>query len=312
MFLHRYIKRVAVLRTVVLFAALTHHVSAETNAPPSAKRFTGSSMAVDVAYGKAMAVCEAVIETQTELGMGSYGMQDCNVVIRNLGTIKGELKETVPLDLSVRVWPKDKRVETVPNTGDKIIVFIGDQERGAYGGVRKIMAHTPENLKAVLAVKERDRSEGFLPKIFDDLKSPYVWGESADGVCLSVSLKNGDLPAGQPVWVTVRVKNTAAERRPWVVTLPEGEFFFDVKDASGNDVPRLRYQLRQQEETEILRRFVKTLAPNQMIEHEINLSRRFDFSLAGEYSLQVTRVTLDASLNGMVTLVSNTATFSIW
>ena len=139
----------------------------------------------------------------------------------------------------------------------------------------------------------------------------HVWGEITDGFCLSVCSTNAYVSAGHPVWVTVRVKNLSGEERRWVVTSPEKEYVFNVKDADGNDVPRLRYQLRLQEDTEVPRRVVKALAPNQMIEHEINLCRHFDFSLAGEYSLQATRNTLNASGNGMVKLVSNIETISI-
>ena len=152
------IKRVAAWCAVSISAALTDNASAETNVLENVRMFTGSSLAPEVAYEKALVVCEAMVKEQGWLDLGPAGMQyGSDMEIDILKTIKGSRAGTIPVDLSIKVWPPEGPKETIPLKGEKVIMFLGNKEYGTSNEVVKLMAHTPENLKAVQAIKDRKK-----------------------------------------------------------------------------------------------------------------------------------------------------------
>ena len=158
MFLSYGIKRIAALCAVSVFAALTDNASAETNVQESVRMLTGSLLTPEVAYEKAMVICEAIVKEQGDVDLGFAGMKHSSgMEIDILKTIKGSRIGTIPVDLSIRTWPPEKPVENVPLKGEKVIMFLGYKEYGTSNEVVKVMAHTPENLKAVQAIKDREK-----------------------------------------------------------------------------------------------------------------------------------------------------------
>ena len=152
------IMRITALCAASVFAALMDNASAETNVQEHIRLLTGSSLAPDDAYEKAMVVCEAVVKEQGWLDVGSAGMQDSSdMEIEILKTIKGSRAGTVPVNFSIKVWPPEGPKETIPLKGEKVIMFVGIEQYGASNRVVKFMAHTPENLKAVRAIKNRKK-----------------------------------------------------------------------------------------------------------------------------------------------------------
>ena len=133
-------------------------VLVETNALQDVKLFTGSSLAVDAAYEKSMAVCEAIVVAQGWESPGAPGMSDVeDMRVMVITNIKGARSVIIPVSLSIRTWPPEKPKENAPRRGEKIIMFVGDKEYGASNQVVKVLAHTPENLEAVQAVRDRGK-----------------------------------------------------------------------------------------------------------------------------------------------------------
>jgi len=136
-------------------------------------------------------------------------------------------------------------------------------------------------------------------------KEDLLWGEANEVFFLSLSLKNREVSSGQPVLVTVRIKNVSDKELRLVETEPAKDYSFIVTDSDGKAVPQLLYQRRLRENKEEVRRTVTTVAPGQVVEHGFNLSRRFDLTLDGKYSIQAERSVLKSAGDGTVALLSN-------
>ena len=138
-----------------------------------------------------------------------------------------------------------------------------------------------------------------------NLKETIQWGETKEGFSLSISLDKREISRGQPVLVTVRIKNVSDMELRLVETDSEKDYSFVLKDSEGKELPKLRYQKRLEETKEEFRRKATIISPGQVIEYKTNLGRRFDLSLEGEYSIQAQRQVLTNGGVGSVTLVSN-------
>ena len=158
MFLSYDVKRIATLGVVLIFAMRTGSLSAETNVQQTVKLYAGSSLDVDVAYAKSIVVCEAVVDEPGGDSPGAPDMIDIDgMTIKIIANIKGARSGTIPVNLSIKTWPPENPAENSPLKGEKVIMFVGDRERSASNRVVKVMAHTPENLKAVQAIKDREK-----------------------------------------------------------------------------------------------------------------------------------------------------------
>jgi hypothetical protein len=143
-------------------------------------------------------------------------------------------------------------------------------------------------------------------------KATLSWGKEQEGFCLSICLENQESSAGYPVLVNVRIKNISDEELRLVQTTPERDYSFIVKDSDGNAVPMLRYQQRMQgnDDRPVFRYTRTKVAPGQVIEYGANLSRCFDLTLTGNYTIQAERI-VRKSGGGVVHLRSNIEAITI-
>lgn len=137
------------------------------------------------------------------------------------------------------------------------------------------------------------------------------WGESREGFSMTIILAKKEVDAGMPVFVTVSVKNVSTEDLRLVETNPKADFTFVIKDHEGKQVNELEYQKKLHEYQEILRRKVAMVSAGQQVDYRFNLSRRFDMSLEGTYTVQAHRQVLKLKGQGTVLLSSNVETVII-
>ncbi len=122
---------------------------------------------------------------------------------------------------------------------------------------------------------------------------------------MSISLDQNEIDGGYPVFVTAKVKNVSEKLLLLVEDGSDVDFSFEIKDRAGKQVDDLQYQKRLREGPGVYRSKVVTVSPGEQIEYKLNLSRRFDMSLDGTYTVQAYRSVLKLEGEGGVPLASN-------
>jgi hypothetical protein len=144
-------------------------------------------------------------------------------------------------------------------------------------------------------------------------------GEVVEGFTLSAQLKQlasegsvadrrpSKIGAGGVVRVVATLTNTTAKELSFVETDPEVDFIWNVMQ-SEKAVPRTLYGskiLERRSSLEEFRRVIVKLPPGKSLPYEFHLSRQFDLSLPGVYTVQVSCNVLRSDGSGTSVLTSN-------
>ncbi len=117
-----------------------------------------------------------------------------------------------------------------------------------------------------------------------------------ESLTIGLSLEEEKVESGEPVFVKVKLKNVSQETIALEERKPEKDFRFDVRDASGNKVDKLRYlKVLPKEKSPSAKRIIP---PGEQREYEVNLSRMFDLSIRAmgdlirgkEYEIQAHKI----------------------
>jgi len=154
--------------------------------------------------------------------------------------------------------------------------------------------------------------------VIEKSKEAVRWGEHMEGFVMSISLDENEVPSGESLFVTVRLKNVTGKSLRLEETRPEVDFKFAVekRDMSfsekrlfGEDVDELRYQ-RKLRDAEVSPETLE-VAPGEQLEYRFNLSRRFDMTTPGEYTIQAQREVPGQKEEAAALLSSNEVTVNI-
>lgn len=133
------------------------------------------------------------------------------------------------------------------------------------------------------------------------------WGESVDNCRLSISVPDAKIQAGHPMEVTFVFKNDG----PGEVSFPRTSQWFDyeyrLQSVGGQEIPLTRFG--QQLSMPVGGGgALATIASGDERVSEVLISRLYDMSVAGLYTLEATKQLPKRRGDGFITVVSNTIT----
>ena len=139
--------------------------------------------------------------------------------------------------------------------------------------------------------------------------SDLEWGASTGGWLLSISLDKPKLVVGEKVVVTLVTKN-AANRPQKIPTWSRWTTYsFNLRDEQA-PIPATMFGRQMEDNRGSGSMGRAELAPGESIVIELPLSRLFDLSLAGRYTVQASRIVEDGA-GRQVPLASNFVSFEI-
>ena len=96
--------------------------------------------------------------------------------------------------------------------------------------------------------------------------------------------------AGKTLYLAVRLKNVSNEKLNITDAYPESDFRIDLLDSKGKIAPLTLYgknlRLTRLNQWANVR---NTISPGESLKYELNLSRQFDLSVMGTYTVQASR-----------------------
>ena len=126
-----------------------------------------------------------------------------------------------------------------------------------------------------------------------DKNNGFQYGESVAGFALAIKIQIKEIELGHVVYAIVRVKNVSSKTIKILQTSPISQFFFEITDSSGKQIPKLRYQHELDKRERGFGSFGRMnfcpIRAGQFVEHKFILSRRFDFSLKSKYLVRCHR-----------------------
>ena len=131
------------------------------------------------------------------------------------------------------------------------------------------------------------------------------------GCRISIQAKDYDDKEYGPVTLSIIVKNSGKG----TVTYVEPTLFFDfgltVKDSKGEEVPRTRYGEHIHHSIWNFERAVVELAPGKQKEYSLVVSRAYDMTLPGTYTIAATLADYPLEHDESIPLRSNTITVKV-
>ena len=114
------------------------------------------------------------------------------------------------------------------------------------------------------------------------------------GLELVVELDSKSFGPEEPVIIEVTLKNKSSKKYSFIQTLPERDFSFIVKDDKGQTVQLTKYGKLVTGPLDSLGKIGVTIKPDQELRYKFLVSRLYDMSLSGDYSLTVFKSVLRA------------------
>lgn len=132
-------------------------------------------------------------------------------------------------------------------------------------------------------------------------------GAVFEGVQLTLRSSTRAVPVGNPLWVSLKVKNVSKRPQTLVVTDPEKLYSFTVKKANGGNVPLTEYgkRVREASEDSYGKAYV-VFKPEQERTDQILINRIYDMGLPGRYLITAKRLVFKQDGKGAVEASSNT------
>lgn len=124
----------------------------------------------------------------------------------------------------------------------------------------------------------------------DDSIAEYNYGDTVYGFAMAVCLDKKRIESGLPVWVSVKIKNVSDKTLKILEANPLRQFSFTIVNSENNIVSKLGYQTQlDNQPKESPRNFLKELKAGESETYHFNLSRRFDLTVIGKYTVQCER-----------------------
>jgi hypothetical protein len=139
-----------------------------------------------------------------------------------------------------------------------------------------------------------------------------VWGPATEGYRLSLRSSQTDYRKGEKISLEIVLQNAASNDGKVVVSHPLRHYNFDVVRADGTAVPMTPKGKKMLEAVEASHRDVQVLKPGEQTVEELDVSKVFDLTLAGEYRIKVSCAVWNrADRKKFSTVTSNTLTIKI-
>lgn len=112
-------------------------------------------------------------------------------------------------------------------------------------------------------------------------------GKISDGWQLTATLENVEVAAGDPVRLTLILRNTTKGKLIYGESSPGFDYLrsISVTDDKGQDVPRTRYGAPWKDALEFKKFVSRTLEPGQQVRTTLNLGLAFDLTKSGTYTI---------------------------
>lgn len=113
-------------------------------------------------------------------------------------------------------------------------------------------------------------------------------------ISLTIKADPETVKAGSPVRIDITITNVSKQTirvdRETIEAMGESTHQFDVRDSSGNPVPETRYYRQFKGDPLTWHNFRRSaLAPGATTKDEATLTKLFDLSIPGEYTVQARR-----------------------
>ena len=106
---------------------------------------------------------------------------------------------------------------------------------------------------------------------------------------MSIDFDKRESYGDSDVWITVWNKNVSAQTKKLSVIVPPNHYIFTVLDSDGKAVPKLRYQIYRETALWCASGYGYDIKPGERFGIRFNLSKRFDLSMMGTYTVQCYR-----------------------
>lgn len=139
-----------------------------------------------------------------------------------------------------------------------------------------------------------------------------VWGDPVDGCRISASVVSSKIPAGQPVVLTVVLRNDGQREARFARLSKWFEYDYTITVADGQSVPLTRFGQQQRRFTEVGGPAVlQELEPGQEVVSKVEISRLYDLTLSDRYVIEASKALLSQNGQGSVKVASNRVDFEI-
>ena len=134
---------------------------------------------------------------------------------------------------------------------------------------------------------------------------------SKTGFRLSASLPKEVIKADQPVWVKALFENVSGHELPYGARAKFYDYHLECRTEQGELVPLTRYGQRMAGNRGMGRYITSTLPPGEKLVNDILVSQQVDVTLAGKYTLKVTREVFPGEGGDQEPVASNTCSFEV-
>lgn len=122
-----------------------------------------------------------------------------------------------------------------------------------------------------------------------NVESKRKWGKETQGHAISIIAKNEVVSPGEPIILTISLKNVGTADIRVLETAPLAAYDIEVLGPNGEKVPLTLYGKISLESNREGSRSVSILKPGAESSVEIHLNRMFDFTIPGKYTVSVQR-----------------------
>lgn len=122
-----------------------------------------------------------------------------------------------------------------------------------------------------------------------NVEAKREWGKETQGHAISIMAKNAVVSPGDPIILTISLKNVGTEDIRVLETAPLAAYAIEVLGPNGEKVPLTLYGKLSLESHRLGSRSVSILKPGAESSVEIHLNRMFDFTIPGKYTVSVQR-----------------------
>jgi hypothetical protein len=142
-------------------------------------------------------------------------------------------------------------------------------------------------------------------------RNPQNAGAISEGLQLAIETENRAFSSGEPVLVTIVLKNVSAKERRLVGASPYKIYKFIVKDEKGVDAPLTAFGKNLAEGVDHLERGEFVLQPWEEKREQIEIGKLFEIGNQGPYSVTAKRAVFKIESYDLAELVSNTIDFRV-
>jgi len=138
------------------------------------------------------------------------------------------------------------------------------------------------------------------------------WGTPTEGLAISISVPKPVYSPGAPIAMGIALRNVSTTPVPIVVRSVWYDYSLSVRDKDRAELTPTPYATQRIEAAAEGRRATRDLGPGQVLVEECELSKAFDMTRPGSYTVVATRETYKlGTLDQYATVTSNELTVTV-